>query len=147
MCALLEDLLRAEAQALAQLGGGSSGSGGSISADPELHEQLLRYLLPAHELTRSPVSDCLASNGLDLGSEGASQLLGLLVAMLKGVPTLLLQQADPAFVQMGVHICAATLKVAAQMVAQAAAPVQQDGSDAAAAAVLPWLVLLGRCCL
>jgi hypothetical protein len=112
-----------------------------------LHKDLMRKnLLPSKRLAQSPLFECLASSGAD---KGASQLLGLLVAMLKGVPCLLLQQSNLACEQMAARICAATLKAVDQGLTKAAAPVQQDGSDAAAAAtaVLPWLVLLGRCCL
>jgi hypothetical protein len=147
MCGLLEDLLRADAQALAQLGGSSSGSSGSL-ADLEVHAQLQRNMLPAQGDTQSPLCDCLVSSGADLGSQGASQLLGLLVAMLNWFP-FLLQQSDPACAQIGARICAATLKAAVQVLCKTSAAAQQDGSGAAAAAtaVLPWLVLLGRCYL
>lgn len=141
--------MRADTEAR-QLGSGSSGSGSTAaagSADLKLHAQLLRYMLPARVLTRSHLPDCLAAGGA--GGKGASQLLELLVGVLKGVPGLLLQQSNPACVQMGRSICAATFRAALRMLAQALVPAQQDGCDvaAAAAAMLPWLVLLGCCCL
>jgi hypothetical protein len=141
MCGLLEDLLRSEAGTRAQLGGNSS-------SDLQLHRQLLLYLLPAQGHTRMPLCDCLAINGAGAGGKAASQLLGLLVGMLNGF-CVLLQQSDPACVQMGMRVCAATLRAVVEVLTQAPGAAQQDGSDAAAAAtaLLPWLVLHGRCCL